>query len=127
MEVDCLVGPDSGFIADGMTPQEACLAIVQRSGQAAIDLDADTLRKLDLTFRMWPPALWEKARQMKASGQFPAKFAVKSGAYQSGDVWYVPIEFRAGNGKSEIQTPMIKFYQFEGKTFCFIIGTMERA
>jgi hypothetical protein len=59
-EVDCMVDPDSGLIADGMTREEACLAIVQQTGQ------------------------------------------------------------------SETRNAMIKFYQLEGKTLCFIIGSKEK-
>ena len=38
-EVDCMVDPDSGLIADGMTREEACLAIVKQTGQALIDVE----------------------------------------------------------------------------------------
>ncbi len=125
-EIDCLVGPDSGLVVEGMTPQEACLAIVERAGQAWVNLDADTLRKLDLTFRTWPPEFWEQARQWKASGQLPDRYAITGAAYQDGDVWYVPFEYQGGSIGSKKQTPMIKFYQFDGKTYGFIIGTKER-
>ena len=54
-EVDCMVDPDSGLIADGMTREEACLAIVKQAGQALVDVDQATLRKLDLFFRLYPP------------------------------------------------------------------------
>lgn len=46
--------------------------------------------------------------------------------YQEGDLWYVPVEIRSGTGKSETQNAMIKFYQLEGKTLCFIIGSKEK-
>jgi len=52
--------------------------------------------------------------------------AVTGAPYQEGDLWYVPVEIRIGSGKSETQNAMIKFYEFEGKTLCFIIGSKEK-
>jgi len=36
------------------------------------------------------------------------------------------VEVRRKTGPSETQNAMIKFYQFEGKTLCFIIGSKEK-
>lgn len=30
------------------------------------------------------------------------------------------------DGKGEVQTAMIKFYEMEGKTLCFIVGSKEK-
>lgn len=125
-EVDCMVDPDSGFIADGMTRQEACLAIVKQTGQALIDVDIDTLKKLDLFFRLYPPEIWEKIKQAKAAGQWVNEFLITGDAYQQGELWYVPCEIKSKDGKAEVNTPMIKFYEMEGHTNCFIIGSKEK-
>ena len=53
-EVDCMVDPDSGLVADGMTREEACREIVKQACQAMIDLDATRLKSLALFFRLWP-------------------------------------------------------------------------
>jgi hypothetical protein len=125
-EVDCMVDPDSGLIADGMTREEACLAIVEQAGRALIDIDISTLTKLDLFFRLYTPEIWEKIRKMKAAGQWIDKFAVIGAPYQEGELWYVACEMTVASGTSEVQNAMIKFYQMEGKTLCFIIGSKEK-
>ena len=125
-EVDAMVDPDSGLIADDMSKQEACLAIVKQIGQALIDVDAETLCKLDLFFRLYPPEIWEKIKQMKAAGQWVKEVVIMGEPYQEGQLWYVPVEIRGQTGQNEVQNPMIKFYEMEGKTYCFIIGSKEK-
>jgi hypothetical protein len=125
-EVDCEVDPDSGLAADGMTREEACLAIVKQSGRALVDLDQATLRRLNLFYRLYPPFLWDQIRKTKEAGQWVSEVAVTGAPYQEGDLWYVPVEIHSGTGKSETQNAMIKFYDFEGKTLCFLIGSKEK-
>jgi len=125
-EIDCMVDPDSGLSADGMTREVACREIVQRTGQALIDLDQATLCKFDLFYRLYPPQIWEQLQKMKAAGQWVSEFAITGPPYQEGDLWYVPVAVRSKTGQSETQNAMIKFYQFEGKTHCFIIGSKEK-
>jgi len=43
-----------------------------------------------------------------------------------GDPGYVPAEIRSTTGQSETRNAMIKFYQLEGKTLCFLIGSKEK-
>jgi len=125
-EVDCEVDPDSGLVADGMTREEACLAIVRQSGRALVDLDQATLCRLNLFYRLYPPQIWEQIRKIKEAGQWVSEVAVTGAPYQEGDLWYVPVEIRNATGKSETQNAMIKFYELEGKTLCFLIGSKEK-
>ncbi len=125
-EVDCLVDPDFGLVADGMTRQEASLAIVRQTGHALVEVDQATLCKLDLFFRLYPPQVWEQIKEMKEAGQWVSEVAITGAPYQEGDLWYVPVEIRNETGPSETQNAMIKFYQLEGKTLCFIIGSKEK-
>jgi hypothetical protein len=125
-EVDCMVDPDSGLIADSMTRQEACLEIVKQTGQALVDLDIDTLCKLDLFFRLYPPQIWEQIAEMKENGQWVEDVVITGEPYQEGELWYVPIEIRGQSGENEIQNAMIKFYELEGKQLCYIIGSKEK-
>jgi hypothetical protein len=125
-EVDCMVDPDSGLIVDGMTREQACLEIAKQTGQALIDIDQDKLCKLDLCFRLWSPQIWEKVRKMKEAGQWVKEVVIMGEPYQEGQLWYVPMEFRSQTGQNEVQNAMIKFYEMEGKTFCFIIGSKEK-
>ena len=125
-EVDCMVDPDSGLIADGLTRQEACLEIAKRTGRALVDLDIETLCKLDIFFRLYPPLIWEQIEKMKENGQWVEKVVITGEPYQEGELWFVPVEIRDQSGKNEIQNAMIKFYEMEGKTFCFIIGSKEK-
>jgi hypothetical protein len=125
-EVDCLVDPDSGLIADGMTAEQACLEIAKQTGQALVDVDRDKLCKLDLFFRLWPAQIWEQVRKMKEAGQWVKEVVIMGEPYHEGQLWYVPLEIRSQTGKNEVQNAMIKFYELEGKTLCFIIGSKEK-
>lgn len=125
-EVDCEVDPDSGLVADGMTREEACLAIVKQSGRALVDLDQGTLCRLNLFYRLYPPEVWEQIKKAKAAGQWVSEVAITGTPYQEGDLWFVPVEIRIGSGRSETQNAMIKFYELEGKTLCFLIGSKEK-
>jgi len=125
-EVDCMVDPDSGLIADGMTRPEACLEIAKRTGRALVDLDIETLCKLNLFFRLYPPQIWEQIIKMKENGQWVKEVVITGEPYQEGELWYVPLEVRGQTGQNEVQNAMIKFYEMEGKTFCFIIGSKEK-
>ena len=125
-EVDCMVDPDSGLIADGMTRQETCLEIAKQTGKALVDVDIETLCKLDLFFRLYPPQIWEQIEKMKENDQWVEEVVITGEPYQEGELWFVPVEIRDQSGKNEIQNAMIKFYEMEGKTFCFIIGSKEK-
>ena len=124
-EVDCMVDPDSGLIADDMTQEQACLEIAKQTGQALVNVDQVTLCKLDLFFRLYPPQIWEQIKKMKENRQWVKEVVITGEPYQEGQLWYVPLEIRNQTGKSEVQNAMIKFYEMEGKIFCFIIGSKE--
>ena len=109
-----------------MTRQEACLEIDKQTGKALVDVDIETLCKLDLFFRLYPPQIWEQIEKMKENGQWVKEVAITGEPYQEGELWYVPIEVRGQTGDNEVQNAMIKFYEMEGKTYCFIIGSKEK-
>lgn len=46
--------------------------------------------------------------------------------YLEGDVWFLPTVLRMASGKTETQTIMIKFYDFDGEKRCFSIGSKEK-
>jgi uncharacterized protein YciI len=125
-EVDCMVDPDSGLVADGMTQEQACLEIAKQTGQALVDLDTETLCRLDLFFRLYPPQIWEQIKKVKEAGQWVKEVVITGEPYQEGRLWYVPLEVRGQNGQNEVQNAMIKFYELEGKNLCFIIGSKEK-
>lgn len=125
-EVDCWVDPDSGLITDDMTREQACLEIVKQTGKALVELDQATLCKLDLFFRLYPPQIWAQLREMKEAGEWVKEVAITDKPYREGELWYVPIEIRGPNDQNETQNAMIKFYELEGRTFCFIIGSKEK-
>jgi len=125
-EVDAMVDPDSGLIIDGMSHEQACLEIVRLTAKALIELDIPRLKSLDLFFRLYSPDIWERIREMKAAGQWVNEFTVTGNPYQEGELWFVPCVVKTGNGKSEVNTPMIKFYDMEGHTHAFIIGSKEK-
>ena len=63
---------------------------------------------------------------MKTDGKWVDNVAITGQPYQQGNFWYVPSEISMQNGKTEVATPMIKFYQFDESTHCFIIGSKEK-
>ena len=125
-EVDAWVDPDSGLIVDGMTRPQACAAIVEQTAKAMVDLDRATMTRLALTFRIFPDSIWDQLKAMKASGQWIEEVSITGQPYQEGDLWFVPARITSVGGKIEVNTPMIKFYDLEGHTYAFIIGSKEK-
>ncbi len=125
-EVDCWVDPDSGLDVGEMSHEEACRELARQACQAMIDLDEARLESLALFFRLWPPQIWEQVRQMKEAGQWVQSYEITGEPYPEGDVWFLPTELKMANGKTETQTIMIKFYDFEGAKRCFSIGSKEK-
>jgi hypothetical protein len=125
-EVDCMVDPDSGLAVGEMTHEEACRELVKQACQAIIDLDQAKLKSLALFFRLWPPQIWEQVAKMKEAGQWVQSYEITGEPYPEGDVWFLPTELKAADGKTETQTVMIKFYTFDGTTRCFSIGSKEK-
>ncbi len=60
------------------------------------------------------------------AGQWVGEVAITRAPYRENDLWYVPVEVRGKTGQKKTQNAMIKFYNLEGKTLCFIIGSKER-
>lgn len=125
-EVDCWVDPDSGLVVGEMSHEEACRELGRQACQAIIDVDEVKLQSLALFFRLWPAEIWQQVRQMKEAGQWIQSYEITGAPYQEGDVWYLPTELKTGNGKTETQTIMIKFYTFDGVTRCFSVGSKEK-
>ena len=125
-EVDSMVDPDSGLVADGMTREEACLELTRQACQAMVDLDEAKLKSLALFFRLWPQPIWEQAAQMKAAGQWVESYEITGAPYQQGDRWFVPTLVKGPGEQTEVQTVMIKFYDFDGVTYAFSIGSKEK-
>ena len=125
-EVDCMVDQDSGLVADGMTREEACLELARQACQAMIDLDRAKLESLALFFRLWPDPIWEQVETMKAAGQWIQSYEITGEPYQEGGRWFVPTEVKGPGDSTEIQTVMIKFYDFDGVTHAFSIGSKEK-
>lgn len=125
-EVDCLVDPDSGLVADGMTREEVCLELTRQACQAMVDLDRAKLESLALFFRLWPQPIWDQVAQMKAAGQWVQDYEIIGAPYQEGDRWFVPTLVKGPGDQTEVQTVMIKFYDFDGTTYAFSIGSKEK-
>lgn len=123
-DFDCWVDPNAGLVADGMTRQDACPAIVKQTGRALVNMDIDTLCKLNLAYLAVPPEMWDETRRMKALGQGVDELVITGDAYEEGEFWHVPYALRMGDGKREVNTAMIKFYKIEGRTLCLIVGAM---
>ncbi len=124
--IDCWVGPDSGLDVGEMPRAEACRELVRQACQAMIDLDEAKLKSLALFARRWPPPVWKQVRQMKEAGQWVQSYEITGEPYPEGDVWFVPAKLQTGDGKAEVQTAMIKFYDFDGVVRAFSVGSKEK-
>jgi hypothetical protein len=125
-EIDCIVDPDSGLVADNMSRQEACLEIVRQTVNALIELDIPKLKSLNLYYRIYPDWMWDKLTAMKQNDQWIDEIPITGNAYHQGELWYVPCRIVYPNGKTETTTPMIKFYEMKGSLRCFIVGSKEK-
>jgi hypothetical protein len=125
-EVDTLVDPDNGLIVDGMTDPEAAKAIVTRVADAMVALDREMMQRYALTFRIWPDSIWQQVRVMKDRGQWVEGYTMTGEPYQEGKVWFIACQIQHSGGKVEVDTPMIKFYNFEGHRYAFVIGNKEK-
>jgi len=125
-EVDSWVDPNSGLVVGNLPRDEACRELVRQACQAMIDLDEAKLKSLALFFRLWPPQVWEQARKMRDAGKWVQGYEITGVPYQEGNIWFVPTELKSADGKTEIQTVMIKFYDFDGITCGFSIGSKEK-
>ena len=125
-EVDCMVDPDSGLAVGQMSRDEACRELAKQACQAMIDVNEAKLESLALFFRLWPAFVWDQVRQMKEAGQWVDSYEITGEPYPEGDVWFLPTELKMADGKTEVQTVMIKFYDFDGDVRCFSIGSKEK-
>ncbi len=106
--------------------EEACLELTRQTCQAMVDLDRAKLESLALFFRLWPPQIWEQVEKMKAAGQWVQSYEITGEPYQEGDRRYVPTQVKGPGDNTEVQTVMIKFYDFDGATHAFSIGSKEK-
>ena len=90
-----------------------------------IDLDIEKLCKLDLFFLEYAPEHWDLLKKRKVSGPWANEYVITGDIYEEGEFWYVPSEIRISDGKREVLTMMIKFYEMKGKTICIIVGSKE--
>jgi hypothetical protein len=63
---------------------------------------------------------------MKEAGQWVQGYEITGEPYPEGNVWFLPTELKIANGTTEVQTIMIKFYDFDGNVRAFSIGSKER-
>jgi hypothetical protein len=84
------------------------------------------MERYALTFRLLNDALWRQVQETKDRGQWITEYTITGEPYPEDDVWYVPCKIVHSGGKTEVDTPMIKFYDFEGHRYAFIIGNKEK-
>jgi len=116
-EIDALVHPDAGILAEGLSPEQACVEIMTTIVQAITDEDRETFQRLFML--PLPDRAWQKLL-----GQRPMRLEHDE-PYREGDCWYLPCRLISSDGRTQNTTPMIKFYEIEGKTYGFRIGSKE--
>ncbi|MBN1765965.1 MAG: hypothetical protein JW860_11950 [Sedimentisphaerales bacterium] len=118
-EIDCIVHPGMGMPADDMTAEEACLQLVKKVIQATNQFDYKTVQNLRFPAPIPPDEILEA---MKAQlGNQPLIELIKHGnPYQHGDMWYLPVTLLEGGRKTKKEDIPIKFYEFDGKSYCII-------
>jgi hypothetical protein len=126
-EPDVLATPENGLDSAGMSREDACRALVERMGQAAIEGDVAKIRQCAPFFWVVKDEVFAQARATaEKTGRIPVEVTVQGKAYQEGDHWFIPCVLRNRNGSREASTAMIKFYRFGDQERCTIIGTKEK-
>lgn len=120
-EIDAMVYPEKGLLAEGLSPQQACVKLVSTITQAVIDKDFKTLNRYFLLpmpedFFTNPPTPQKPV---------PLELLGHDEPYKHEDYWYVPVKLKLTNGEIQHTTPMLKFYKMDGKSYCFFVGTKE--
>ena len=104
--------------ADGLTEEQACVKLVDALFQAINDGDREAFARfylVPLRDEHWQVLLGLRPIQVE-----------RGEPYSEGEFWYVPCRIILSDGRAEPTTPMIKFYEMEGKSYCFRVGSKER-
>jgi len=117
-EHDVIVHPGIGMPVNGLTPEQACIKIIKDATKAMNDLDWATVKKLYFPFIIPPEEIQEK---LKLDRDIPLIELQKiDQPYQKGDYWFVHCISKEANGKVKDGEIPIKFYKFDGQSYCII-------
>lgn len=118
-EHDIIVHPGIGMPVDGLAREQACVKIIKDVVKAMNDQDWETVAKLQFPFEVPPEELLAQLKldQYKQ----PLVELQKIGQpYQKGDYWFVHCVSKEADGKVKEEDVPIKFYEFDGKSYCLI-------
>lgn len=118
-EHDVIIHPGIGLDVTGMAPERACLKIIDEMLVAANNFDFNRLKKLYWPFMVPPKAMVEQIKA-KAGGKKPVEKIEVGTPYEKNGYWYVLCVTREFGGKAKRETVPIKFYEFDGRTYCLI-------
>jgi hypothetical protein len=118
-EHDIIVRPGIGMPTDDLTQEQACIKIIKDVTKAMNAMDWETVAKLQFPFGAPPEEL---LAQLKLDQyEQPLVELQKIGKpYRKGDYWYVHCVSKEANGKIKEENVPIKFYEFDGKSYCLI-------
>jgi hypothetical protein len=111
-----------GMEVGQLTPEQACVKLVEEFIEAVAQLDFKKAKKLYFPFMVPPP---EKIAMMKlakkAVGDAPLIKILEIGTpYQDGLYWFAPCKVRELGGNIKNDSVRIRFYEFNGTQHCII-------
>lgn len=118
-EHDIIVHPGIGMPTDGLTREQACIKIIKDVTKAMNDLDWETVTKLQFPFGIPPEEL---LAQLNVDQYEPPLVELQEigEPYQKGDYWFVHCVYKEPDGKVKEENVPIKFYEFDGRSYCLI-------
>jgi hypothetical protein len=118
-EHDVHVHPDIGLDVTGLPRDAACRTIIDEVLASMNALDFARIKRLSWPFMVPPPEKVEEIRA--AAGDRPLVEKLEVGTpYERGEYWYVPCVTRELGTKVKRDEVPIKFYEFDGRTYCLI-------
>jgi hypothetical protein len=118
-EHDIIVHPGIGMSVDGLTPEQACIKIVKDVVKAMNDMDWETVAKLQFPFGVPPKELLDQLKLDQYEKPF-VELQKTGQPYQKGDYWIVHCVYKEPDGKIKEEDVPVKFYEFDGKSYCLI-------
>jgi hypothetical protein len=118
-EHDITFHPGVGLQVDGLAHEEACIKLIHETLAALNAYDFVTVEKLLFPFMVPPPDKIQEIRT--AVGDKQGVTIIEMGEpYETEGYWYVPLKSQEFNGKLKDEQVPVRFYEFEGHSYCRI-------
>jgi hypothetical protein len=125
--LDMLSDPAHGIATEGLNQQQACERILRAGYQAAIDGDAETLKKLgpfcaSLGDELLREAVFKTGREDRVTEILDIGQICKTGHSRLGPIVAVPVQVRRKDGVKVEEKVIVQFRNIAGAQSCVIYG-----